>query len=370
MLAHSVLSLTALRSRPDFAGTLVMLAPQDSQWIERGLDSLLCERLGEAAPVLALPEGGASRRDSVLKGLSLLGEALGRDVENDWVLVHDAARPDLSDAALQRLLHEGLSSEDGALLALPMADTLKRADAQDPCRSLQTVPREGLWAAQTPQLFRVGALIRALAAHPEATDEASAMEVSGARPLLVLGEAANRKLTFLQDFSERNSMMETEVRMGQGFDVHALVEGRPLIIGGVHIPHSRGLLGHSDADVLLHAVADAILGAACMGDIGHHFPDSDPAFRGADSRHLLRHVVCLVHGAGLRVVQVDATVIAQEPKLAPHIPQMVSFLAADTQCDRVNVKATTTEHLGFTGRKEGIAAQALALLSPRRSQND
>ncbi len=154
-------------------------------------------------------------------------------------------------------------------------------------------------------------------------------------------------------------------RVGQGFDVHALVAGRPLIIGGVTIPHPRGLLGHSDADVLLHAVTDAILGAAGLGDIGRHFPDTDPAHAGADSRRLLREAAAAVRQAGWRVVNLDATVIAQAPKILPHVPAMVAHLAADLDMspDAINIKGKTTERLGFTGRKEGIAAQAVALIA-------
>ena len=157
------------------------------------------------------------------------------------------------------------------------------------------------------------------------------------------------------------------MRVGHGFDVHALVEGRPLIIGGVHIPSPRGLLGHSDADVLLHAIADAILGAAALGDIGLHFPDSEARWRGADSRMLLREVVRLAHASGWQVVNVDATIIAQAPRMAPHVARMREHIAADLGVapDAVNVKATTTERLGFTGRGEGIAAEAVCLLSAR-----
>jgi 2-C-methyl-D-erythritol 2,4-cyclodiphosphate synthase len=154
------------------------------------------------------------------------------------------------------------------------------------------------------------------------------------------------------------------VRIGQGFDVHALVPGRRLVIGGVEIPHDRGLLGHSDADVLLHAICDALLGAAALGDIGRHFPDSDPRYKGIDSRELLRHVAGLLKERGFRPGNVDATIIAQAPRMAPHIPAMVAHIAADLGIDpgRVNVKATTTEELGFTGRGEGIAAQAICLV--------
>ena len=157
------------------------------------------------------------------------------------------------------------------------------------------------------------------------------------------------------------------MRVGNGFDVHALVAGRPLILGGVTIPHDRGLAGHSDADVLLHAIADAILGALALGDIGGHFPDTDPRWRGADSRALLRHVYALAFAAGWEIGNVDATVIAQAPRIAPHVPAMRANLASDLNCDetRVSVKATTTERLGFTGREEGIGALATVLLQLR-----
>jgi 2-C-methyl-D-erythritol 2,4-cyclodiphosphate synthase len=157
------------------------------------------------------------------------------------------------------------------------------------------------------------------------------------------------------------------IRIGSGYDVHALVDGRPLIIGGITIPHPRGLLGHSDADVLLHAIADALLGALALGDLGTHFPDSEPRWKSADSRMLLRHVVGLVNGMGWQVGNIDATVVAQAPKLAPHIPLMRANIAADLGCDpaRVSIKATTTERLGFAGREEGIAAEAVVLLEQR-----
>jgi 2-C-methyl-D-erythritol 2,4-cyclodiphosphate synthase len=253
-------------------------------------------------------------------------------------------------------------------LALPVPDTLKRSDASaEAVRSVQTVDRAGLWAAQTPQLFPLHRLAHALKQATDVTDEASAMEQLGAKPRLVMGDWANRKYTYPEDFQEREALTRQNPwpRVGTGFDVHALVEGRPLIIGGVRIDHPRGLLGHSDADVLLHAISDAILGAAGLGDIGRHFPDTESQYKGADSRVLLRTVVERVHAEGFDVYQLDATIIAQAPKMSPHIAQMVMNIQADTQTEAVNIKATTTEHLGFTGRQEGIAAQASAVLVPR-----
>jgi 2-C-methyl-D-erythritol 4-phosphate cytidylyltransferase/2-C-methyl-D-erythritol 2,4-cyclodiphosphate synthase len=373
MLIQTLLALRPMMGRPDAAGLLVVVSPEDVGWVETGCSQRLRDTWGPSAPVLVAPIGGASRADSVLSGLALLA---GLDAtEADWVAVHDAARPGLSRLALDRLLDEGLGSEDGALLALPVPDTLKRSAGagapEAPIRAVDTLDRTGLWAAQTPQLFPLHRLRSALEGARAVTDEASAMEQAGARPLLVMGETANRKYTFVEDFEDHSRMPSNAntappwPRVGTGFDVHALVEGRALIIGGVTIPHSRGLLGHSDADVLLHAISDAILGAAGLGDIGKHFPDSDAQYKGADSRVLLRSVVERVQAAGLQVFQIDATIIAQAPKMAPHIPQMMANLTADTRAPWVNVKATTTEHLGFTGREEGIAAQASAVLVPR-----
>lgn len=373
MLIQSLLALRPLMDRPDSAGILVVVAPEDQGWAETGCSERLAERWGVDAPVLVVPLGGATRADTVRAGLVQLSQL--ESSEADWVAVHDAARPGLSPSALGRLLDEGLTCEDGALLAVPVPDTLKRSrsDSEPGARrSLGTVDRSGLWAAQTPQLFPLGRLLPAMAQAKEVTDEASAMEQAGARPLLVMGETANRKFTFVQDFVEPASMSTPNPtehplwpRVGTGFDVHALVAGRALIIGGVQIAHPLGLLGHSDADVLLHAVSDAILGAAGLGDIGRHFPDSDLQYKGADSRVLLRTVVERALAQGLRVYQIDATIIAQAPRMAPHIPQMIAHLREDTQAQWVNVKATTTEHLGFTGREEGIAAQASAVLVPR-----
>lgn len=371
MLIQTLLALRPMMDRPDAAGILVVVSPDDTGWAEAGCSARLAAVWGREAPVLVAPVGGATRADSVRAGLSLLGRL--QSSAHDWVAVHDAARPGLSPQALARLLDEALLEEDGGLLALPVPDTLKRgmgAGSEEGLRSAGTLDRSGLWSAQTPQLFPLLRLTQALERAQDVTDEASAMEQLGARPRLVPGESANRKYTFADDFEDATLMPPLSPvssawpRVGTGFDVHALVEGRRLIIGGVTIPHPRGLLGHSDADVLLHAISDAILGAAGLGDIGKHFPDSDSRFEGADSRVLLRSVVERIQAEGLRVFQIDATLIAQAPKMAPHIPQMLAHLREDTRAECVNVKATTTEHLGFTGREEGIAAQASAVLVP------
>jgi 2-C-methyl-D-erythritol 2,4-cyclodiphosphate synthase/2-C-methyl-D-erythritol 4-phosphate cytidylyltransferase len=378
MLVQTISALAVLGSRTDFAGILVVLAPNDEDWMSSRLDSILCNHPRIASTGLrlaAVKVGGDSRSASVLAGLELIAQGCREEAtEMDWVLVHDAARPWVRESELNRLLEYGLASTHGAILALPIADTVKRSeggDVADGGRIAETVPRDGLWAAQTPQMFALGGLVKALHLHPEATDEASAMEHAGRFPNLVPGHRSNIKMTFEEDFvdaSKDQKARSTQVmaddfpRVGTGFDVHALVEGRRLMIGGVHIPHEKGLLGHSDADVLLHSIADAILGAAGLGDIGKHFPDTDRAYQDADSRVLLRTVVARVAGLGLRVWQLDATIIAQAPKMAPHIAAMIHNISEDTGCGLVNVKATTTEHLGFTGRAEGIAAQASVVL--------
>ncbi|MFZ9983747.1 MAG: 2-C-methyl-D-erythritol 2,4-cyclodiphosphate synthase [Burkholderiaceae bacterium] len=357
MLLRSIEALMPLEQRQDFAGHLVVLAPTDTHWPTLDVDWPSCA---------ACAVGGETRAQSVRAGLQVLHDALGAHVLQDWVLVHDAARPWLAEADLNRLVETVLLEGCGGLLAMPVPDTVKRAASHGHAVPAveQTIPREGLWLAQTPQMFRVGELLQALDAHPQATDEASAMEATGVSPLLIQGSPHNRKMTFTEDFQSMTSRIDLP-RVGQGFDVHALVAGRPLILGGVTIPHDKGLLGHSDADVLLHAIADAALGAACLGDIGRHFPDTDAAYAGADSRVLLREVVRRIGEEGLVVVQVDATVVAQAPKLAPHVPNMVANIRADTAAPWVNVKATTTEHLGFTGREEGIAAQAVVMLTSK-----
>lgn len=393
MLVQTISALSVLAGRTDFAGILVVLAPDDSAWVSDGIDSMLCNHPCIALSGLRLAAvkiGGASRSASVLAGLELIAQGcretgLGKGsadgardtsasaghttADMDWVLVHDAARPWVREAELSRLLEFGLASAHGAILALPIADTVKQSEGGS--RIAKTVPRDGLWAAQTPQMFELDGLVKALHRHPEATDEASAMEHAGCSPGLVVGHRSNIKMTFEEDFVDSskeqqvrrsNDMADDFPRVGTGFDVHALVEGRRLMIGGVHIPHDKGLLGHSDADVLLHSIADAILGAAGLGDIGKHFPDTDSAYKDSDSRVLLRTVVERVALLGLRVWQLDATIIAQAPKMAPHISAMIQNISEDTRCGLVNVKATTTEHLGFTGRAEGIAAQASVVL--------
>jgi 2-C-methyl-D-erythritol 4-phosphate cytidylyltransferase/2-C-methyl-D-erythritol 2,4-cyclodiphosphate synthase len=348
-------SVAALLACPWIRRVRVVVAPGDA--IASTLPGLADPR------VVVDPSGGATRRTSVLGGLHALERADGARPD-DWVWVHDAARPGVGRDALERLRAALEGEAIGALLALPVADTTKRAHAG---RCVATVPRDGLWLAQTPQAFRHGPLLSALERHPEVTDEASAIEASGFAALLVPGERSNLKVTTMDDLrAMREHFGEGPAwRVGQGWDVHALVPGRPLVIGGVTVPYERGLLGHSDADVLLHALTDALLGAAALGDIGRLFPDTDPRFEGADSRVLLKEAAHRVRAAGWRVANVDATVIAQAPRLAPHLPAMVSCIAEDlgTPAERVSVKAKTAERLGPEGRGECVSAEAVVLLA-------
>jgi 2-C-methyl-D-erythritol 4-phosphate cytidylyltransferase / 2-C-methyl-D-erythritol 2,4-cyclodiphosphate synthase len=317
--------------------------------------------------------GGATRAQTVANGLNALRER-GAD-DNDWVLVHDAARALIQPQWIDRLIDECLDDDVGGLLALPLADTLK---AERDGRSAATVDRTDKWAAQTPQMFRIGVLRDALARAGDAvTDEASAIEASGLRPRLVMGDATNIKVTWPEDLARAQALLAvrdesaeagttgaSSLRVGEGWDVHALVVGRPLVLGGVTIPHSHGLLAHSDGDALLHAIIDAMFGAAALGDIGRHFPDTDEAFRGADSIVLLRAAGDRVRAAGYRIGNIDSTIIAQAPKLAPYIEAMrervASALALGLAC--VNVKAKTAEKMGPVGEGRAIEARAVCLL--------
>jgi len=305
------------------------------------------------------------------RGLHALHEAGPEDL----VFVHDGARPFPPTERFGLLA--AAARPDGALLAMPCADTLKRERAG---ASAATVDRSGLWQAQTPQVFPLGLLREALARAREqgsrGTDEASLVEGLGRYPRLVAGDPRNIKVTTRPDLLLAEGLAggvrgpqgarpaAGQLAVGHGYDVHRLVKGRRLVLGGVPISHETGLLGHSDADVLAHAVADACLGAAGLGDIGRHFPDSDPAWAGASSLDLLDRIRAMILARGFRVARVDATLIAERPKIAPHVPAMESGLSAALGLGPggVTVKATTTEGLGFEGRREGMSAHAVALL--------
>jgi 2-C-methyl-D-erythritol 4-phosphate cytidylyltransferase/2-C-methyl-D-erythritol 4-phosphate cytidylyltransferase/2-C-methyl-D-erythritol 2,4-cyclodiphosphate synthase len=368
-------------------GEIVLVAAAD----EIGRCEALCRerRLRKVRRIVA---GGAERQQSVYRGI---GAASG-----EWVLVHDAVRPLVTADAVRRCMARALET-GAAVLAVPVKDTIKVVDEAG--RIAATPERRALRAVQTPQAFRRELLLacheRAAREGFAATDDAMVVERFGHPVAVAEGEYSNIKITTPDDLAAAEWLLRTRrseaaaaafagasaggtaaggtegadgmFRIGQGFDVHAFAEGRPLVIGGVTIPHERGLLGHSDADVLLHAIADAVLGALGLGDIGKHFPDTDPKYKDADSAKLLGHVWLLAKERGYRLGNVDATIIAQRPKMAPHIPRMVETIARVLEADdpsRVNVKATTTERLGFTGREEGIAAQAVVCLVKREQQ--
>jgi 2-C-methyl-D-erythritol 4-phosphate cytidylyltransferase/2-C-methyl-D-erythritol 2,4-cyclodiphosphate synthase len=306
---------------------------------------------------LATVPGGATRQDSVRAGL----EALVSHAP-DIVLVHDAARPVIPAGTIPALL-AALDQAPGAIPAVPVADTLKSVvDGM----ITATVPREGLFRAQTPQAFRFAAL---LAAHRSqtgapATDDASLLEAMGERVAIVPGAEENIKLTYAQDLSRLERIMTANLipRVGTGFDVHVLEPGRKLMLCGVAVPHDKGLAGHSDADVGIHALCDAIYGALAEGDIGRHFPPSEASWKDADSARFLAHAaqrIAVRHGL---LANADVTLICERPKIAPHAAAMATRLATILGVDptRISVKATTTEKLGFTGRGEGLAAQAVA----------
>jgi 2-C-methyl-D-erythritol 4-phosphate cytidylyltransferase/2-C-methyl-D-erythritol 2,4-cyclodiphosphate synthase len=303
--------------------------------------------------------GGSTRALSVQAGLKALGDIAGETA----VLVHDAARPFVGPNHIASLL-AALGEADGALPALAVSDTLKREAGG----GLQTTPRDGLWRAQTPQAFRLETLRAAYAAWPaqagEPTDDAGVVERAGGRVVRVDGDARLMKLTYPEDFemAERLAAPSSITRIGQGFDAHRFGPGDTVTLCGVKIAHTHGLVGHSDADAGLHALTDALLGAAGAGDIGDHFPPTDPKWKGADSGVFLRHAAELITAGGGAIVNVDVTLICERPKVKPHREAMRARIAEllGLPLDRVSVKATTTEQMGFTGREEGLAAQAVA----------
>lgn len=300
--------------------------------------------------------GGATRQDSVRAGLM----ALDGPEAPDRVLVHDAARPLVPAAMVARLL-DALETAPGACPALPVVDSLRRGVA----RIEGEVDRERLWRVQTPQAFRFRALADAhAAAAPGATDDAEILRAAGGEVRLVEGDERAMKVTLPGDFAAAERLLDWVTLTGSGFDVHRFTQGDHVWMCGVKVPHMQSLLGHSDADVGLHALTDAILGALGDGDIGTHFPPSDPQWKGAASDRFLAHAAGLVSKAGGRILHCDVTLICEAPKVGPHRPAMLARLGeilAD-HAPRLSVKATTTEGLGFTGRREGIAAQALATI--------
>jgi len=312
-----------------------------------------------AKPVVIV-EGGARRQDSVRFAFQRIAP------QTEVVVIHDAARPLVSDALITRTV-DAAFQVGAAIAALRASDTVKRADAAG--RIAETLPRDEIYLAQTPQAFRVDVLRDALTIPAEATDEAGLAEQAGHPVQLVEGDPRNLKITTADDLVLAERLLGTNagapaIRIGNGYDLHRLVEGRPLVLGGVPIPFEKGLLGHSDADVICHAITDAILGAAGAGDIGRHFPDTDPAWKDADSVDLLRRAAAIVRGAGFAVSNVDVVVIAQRPKLAPYTDAIRARVAAAIGCEasQISVKGKTNEGVDSIGAGDSIAAHAVALL--------
>lgn len=312
-------------------------------------------------PYVALVEGGERRQDSVEHAFAYLG------ARADLVVIHDAARPLVSADLIRRTI-DAAAEYGAAIAALPARDTLKRADAQRMIAG--TLPREEIFLAQTPQAFRADVLRAALAlSRPDAdvTDEAMLAEQAGHPVRLVDGDPRNLKITTPDDLAMAESLLGGGVpslRIGNGYDLHRLVPGRPLILGGVTIPFDKGLHGHSDADAVCHAITDAILGAAGAGDIGRHFPDADPEWKDANSLELLRRAAALVREARFSIINVDVVVIAQKPKLLPFVPGMIENLAGALGCltSQVSIKGKTNEGVDSMGAGESIAVHAVALL--------
>lgn len=309
--------------------------------------------------------GGASRQESVRRGLEALAAS-----EPELVLIHDAARPFASQGLISHVI-ASLDRHPAVIPALPVTDTLKRAQGNIVC---VTVDRSGLWAVQTPQGFRYRLITEAhrLAADTSVsdfTDDASIAEWAGMEVALIPGEHENRKMTTADDLKEAERRMRMEstlalgdIRVGQGFDVHAYVPGDHVVLCGVAIPHSHRLSGHSDADAPMHALTDALLGTLGEGDIGTHFPPSDPQWKGAESAIFLRKAVDLVRARGGRIANADITIVCEKPRIGPHVAAMRARLAdlLGVAGDRVSIKATTSEEMGFTGRGEGLCAFATA----------
>jgi 2-C-methyl-D-erythritol 4-phosphate cytidylyltransferase/2-C-methyl-D-erythritol 2,4-cyclodiphosphate synthase len=341
VLAHAV---DALVSHPAIDAVRVVIAAGQA---EPARDALGSRDVGEFII------GGAERSDSVRAGLDA--------IEADVVLVHDAARPFCPHIVIDRLL-DALSTADGAVPVLTIADTLARSGEM----LGESVDRAGLVRVQTPQAFRLGVLVDAFAqwSGGNASDESTVVRAAGNRIAMVEGDPMLEKLTVPADWERAEAFQAARLvpRIGLGFDVHAFSGDGPIMMGGIEVPHERGLAGHSDADVVLHAITDALLGAAALGDIGEHFPPSDPSWKGARSSIFLAHAAKLVRGAGGQIDFVDCTVICEAPKVGPYRDAMRSQVAEvlGLPISSVSIKATTTEGMGFTGRREGIAAQAVA----------
>jgi 2-C-methyl-D-erythritol 4-phosphate cytidylyltransferase / 2-C-methyl-D-erythritol 2,4-cyclodiphosphate synthase len=344
-------TLRAFCDHPAVDTVQSVIHPDDIELFNKAADGL-----DVSAPVW----GGDSRQDSVRLGLEHIAGS-----KPDRVLIHDAARPFVSEDVISRVL-DALDSQPGAVPALPVTDTLKRGENG---MVAATIARENLWRAQTPQGFRFADILAAHAtlAGEALTDDAALAERAGLDVTIVDGSERNMKITTIEDLERAEAATSSQIaeyRTGMGYDVHQFGDGDHVTLCGVRIEHDHGLVGHSDADVGLHAITDAVLGAIGAGDIGDHFPPSDPQWRGAASDQFLAHAAALARGRGAEIVNADVTLICETPKIGPHRQAMrerISEILSVT-AERVSVKATTTEGLGFTGRKEGIAAQAIISL--------
>ena len=342
-------AVEALAAHPRVDAVRVVIGEGQNELAREALDGI---------DVGALVHGGEQRADSVRAGLGALNSS--------QVLVHDAARPFCPPQVIDRLL-DALGSHDGAAPVLPVGDTLARADTL----LGEEIDRSGAVRVQTPQAFGLAALRSAYDRWTGAppTDETSVARASGLGVAVVEGDPMLDKLTTAADWDRAEAMLAASLtpRTGLGFDVHAFGGDGPVMLGGIAVPHARGLAGHSDADVVLHAITDALLGAAGLGDIGEHFPPSDPQWRGASSDRFLAHAAELIRSSGGIIVHVDCTLVCEEPKVGPHRSAMRARIAAILGLGEqdVSIKATTTDGLGFTGRREGIAAQAVANIRTR-----
>ncbi len=352
-----------LLGRPVLARTLAAFAEQakigrimvviDPQWRDTFLAAT------EGFPDIEFCEGGDSRQESVFRGL----QALDDDTPPDVVLIHDAARPFISAGRIDAAI-AAIGPGQGALIAVPVQDSLRRAEGGV---LTESVDRENLWRAQTPQAFPFRAILQAHAHHAgeNFTDDAALARHHGLKVVIVDGDEDNFKITTPADMQRAERLLlsrHNDIRIASGMDVHRFCEGRKLILGGVEIPHDRGLAGHSDADVLLHAATDALLGTIGAGDIGEHFPPSDERWKDASSDQFIRHAADLIARRDGVIAHMDLTLVCERPKLSPHKKAIAGNIARllELSPERVSLKATTSEKLGFTGRGEGIMAIATA----------
>lgn len=358
-------SVKAFQENPQVDKIIVVT---DAEFTE--LTGVLCRSFSKVARVVP---GGQERQDSVRAGLDCAGSLMGDEFEDALVLIHDAARPFVSRRVIDAVT-EAAARTGAAIPAVPLKDTIRQTTLPEECGDIRqafsesldltesiTLQRGSLCSVQTPQGFSAGILRRAYKKAYEdgflGTDDASIAERLGISITIVEGDYANYKITTKED-------LKTEMRIGSGYDVHRLVENRPLFLCGVEVPHDSGLLGHSDADVALHALMDALLGAAALGDIGKLFPDTDERYKGISSLRLLEEVKEMLEKEGLFLGNADITIIAQKPKIASYISQMRRVVAETLKVEenKINIKGTTTEKLGFVGREEGIAAEAVCVL--------